>query len=95
MADETGSKESLQVAYSAAQQDLEDLERAATALCQELDGEDVLSDSSTVRCLRTLSGRMASCLKDALFAGAKKTLGVVSTHYIMNLLGVSAWLRRP
>lgn len=33
---------------------------------------------------------MASHLKDALFAGVKKTLGVVSTHYIIKLSGVSA-----
>ena len=85
MADETAVKEVLQVAYSSAQKDLMDLEGAAVAACQELDGEGGLSGSSVASRMRSLSGQVAERLKSAFHLGVQRTLGVVSTHYVMNI----------
>ena len=85
MADETTAKEALQVAYSSAQKDLVDLEGATMAACQELEGEGGLSGSSVASRLRSLGGQVAKRLKSVFRLGVQRTLGVVSTHYIMDL----------
>ena len=85
MADETTAKEALQVAYSSAQKDLVDLEGATMAACQELEGEGGLSGSSVASRLRSLGGQVAKHLKSVFHLGVQRTLGVVSTHYIMYL----------
>ena len=85
MADETATKEALQVAFTSVQKDLENLERAAVAACQELEGEGRPSGSSLASRLRSLGGRVAERLKGALRLGVQKALGVVSTHYVLDL----------
>ena len=85
VADETSAKEALQVAYSSAQKDLVDLEGATMAACQELEGEGGLSGSSVASRLRSLGGQVAKRLKCAFRIGVQRTLGVVSTHYVMDL----------
>lgn len=67
--DEAAGKESLQTTYNAAQKELSDLEDAAITVCQELEGKNMLSGSSTISRLRALGGQMSSRLKDALFLG--------------------------
>ena len=84
MADETTVKEALQVAYSSVQKDYEDLEGAAVAMCQGLEGEGGSSGSSLASCLRSLGDWVAERLRGALRLGIQKALGVVSTHYIVN-----------
>ena len=83
MADETAAREALQVAYSSAQKDYEDLEEAAAAACQGLEGEGS-SGSSLAGRQRSLGGRLTERLKGALRLGVQKALVVVSTHYIVN-----------
>ena len=61
------AKEALQVAYSSVQKDYEDLEGAAVAACQGLEGEGGSSDSSLVSRLRSLGDRMAEQLKGAIY----------------------------
>ena len=85
MTDETAQKEALQVAYTSAQRDYEDLERAVVAACREVEGEGGPSGSSVTSGLRSLGGRVAERLKGALCLGVQKTLSVVSTHYIIDL----------
>ena len=77
MAEETTAKKALQVAYSLAQKDFEDLEGAAVAVCQGLEREGSSGRSLASR-LRSLGDRVAERLKGAL------RLGDVSTHYIIN-----------
>ena len=84
VADETAVKEALQVTLTSAQDEHEDLERTAVAACQELKGEGGSSGSSVASRLRTLGGQMTERLKDACRLGVQRTLGVVSTHYIMD-----------
>jgi hypothetical protein len=85
VADEIAAKEALQVAYSSAQNDLADLEGTAVAACQELVGEGGSSGSSAASRLRSLGGQVAEHLKSAFCLGVQRTLGVVSTHYVMDL----------
>ena len=79
MADEIAQKEALQVAYTSAQRDYEDLEGAVLAACREVEGEGGSSGSSVTSRLRSLDNWVAERLKGAL------RLGVVSTHYIIDL----------
>ena len=83
MVEKTVAKEAHQVAYSSAQRDYEDLEGAALAACQGLEGEGS-SGSSLASRLRSLGDRLTERLKGALRLGVQKALGIVSTHYIIN-----------
>jgi len=76
-------KEALQVVYSLAQKDYEDLEGAVMAAGQGVEGEGS-SGSSLASRLRSLGDRLTEHLKGALCLGVQKALGVVSTHYIVN-----------
>ena len=84
MAEETTAKEALQVEYTSAQRDYEDLEEAAVAPCQGADGEGSLSGSSVVSRLRFLGDQEAERLKGALRLGVQKALGIVSMHYVVD-----------
>ena len=95
MADETAVKEALQAAYSSAQKDLTDLEGAAVATCQELEGEGGSSGSSVASRLRSLGGRVAERLRSTFRLGVQRTLAVASTHYDMNLEQVATGYRPP
>ena len=92
VADETAVKENLQVAYSSAQKDLVDLEGATVAACQELEGEGGSSGSSVASRLQSLGSQVAEHLKSAFRLGVQRTLGVVSTHYVINLERVAMGL---
>ena len=85
MVDETAAKEAAQIVLTATQAEQADLEQTAVAVCQELEGEGGSSGSSVASRLRSLSGRVTERLKDAFRLGVQKTLGVASTHYVMDL----------
>ncbi|XP_039806935.1 uncharacterized protein LOC120670831 [Panicum virgatum] len=85
VADETTAKEALQVAFTSMQDEHEDLETTAVAVCQELEGEGGLSGSSVASLLRSLGGQVIERLKGALRLGVQKALGMVSTHYVLDL----------
>jgi hypothetical protein len=90
VADETTVKEALQVAFTSAKNEHEDLERTAVAVCQELEGEGASSGSSVASCLQSLSGRVIERLKGALRLGVQKTLSVVLTQYVLDLEQVAS-----
>ena len=69
MVEETTAKEALQVAYSSVQKDYEDLEGAAMAACQVLEGEGSSLGSSLASRLRSLGDRVAERLKGTLRLG--------------------------
>ena len=83
--DEAAAKEAPQVAYSSPQKDVVDLEGATVAACQELEGEGGSPGSSVASRLRSLGSQVAEHLKSAFRLGVQRTLGVVSTHYVMDL----------
>ena len=78
-------KEAPKVAYSSAQKDLVDPEGAAVAACQEIEGEGGSSGSLVASRLQSLGSQVAEHLKSAFRLGVQRTLGVVSTHYVMDL----------
>ena len=86
---ETAAKEAVQVALMSAQGELEDLERTAVAVCQELEGEGGSSGSSVASRLRSLGGRVAERLRSTFCLGVQRTLAVASMHYDMNLKQVA------
>ena len=79
------SREALQTAYEASQQELSTLERAVIDVCERHEDKEARSGSSTVSRLRALSDHVDSRVRDALLVGVKKALGVVSTHYQVDL----------
>ena len=61
------------------------------AVCQELEGEGGPSGSLVASRLRSLGGWVTERLKGALRLGVQKALGVVSTHYVLDLEQVSTF----
>jgi len=55
------------------------------AACLVVEGEGGPSDSSLASRLRSMGDRVAERLKGALRLSVQKALGVVLTHYIINL----------
>ena len=90
MADETTAKEAVNTALMAAQAEYTDLERTTVSVCQELEGEGAVSDSSVISRLRALGGRIAEHAKSTFRLGVLRALAVASTHYIMDLQRVSS-----
>jgi hypothetical protein len=75
----------LQAAYDSSQQDLGLLEQAALDACQSIDEGTGPSGSSVASHLRALGGHVAEHMKGALRLGIQKTLGVVTSHYVVDL----------
>ena len=90
MADETATKEVVNTALMAAQAEYADLERTAVSVCQELEGDGVVSGSSVISRLRALGGRITEHAKSTFRLGVLRALAVASTHYIMDLQRVSS-----
>ena len=55
------------------------------AACREVEGEGGPSGSSVTSRLRFLGGRVSERLKGALHLGIQKALGMVLTHYLVDL----------
>ena len=69
MADETAAKEAVNTALTAVQDEYAELEQAAVAVCQELEGEGALSGSSVASRLRALGDRVAERAKSTFRHG--------------------------
>jgi hypothetical protein len=77
--------QSLQVAYNEAQGKLKALEAAALEVCRELEGTEGQSSGSSIASrMRSLGALVTECLRGALRLGVQKTLGLTSTHYILD-----------
>ena len=85
MAESSTQAEALQVAYTKAQEEFRDLEGATLAVCSEIEGTSGASGSSLSSRLRSLGGRVVERVKGTLRLGVWKTVGVVSTHYLVDL----------
>ena len=90
MANSSAQVEALQVTYTKAQEEFRDLESAALAVCPEIEGGVGVSGSSLSSRLRSLGGRIVERVKGALRLGVWKTLGVVSTYYLIDLEALTA-----
>ena len=74
MADETAANEAVSTALMAAQAEYTDLERTAVSVCQELEGEGIVSGSSVISRLRALGGRIAEHAKSTFRLGVLDAL---------------------
>jgi hypothetical protein len=80
----------IQTAYDSSQQELEDLQTAAIEVCQGMEEGEVQTGSSMASFLRALGGHITWRMRNALRLAVQKTLGVVVSHYRVNLGALSA-----
>jgi hypothetical protein len=85
MGNRTTQAESLQTAYNFSQQELKELWSAALEACQEVKEGDVQAGSSMASRLRALGRHVTQHLRRALHLGIQNSLGVVVSHYQVNL----------
>jgi hypothetical protein len=81
--------ESLQTAYNSSQQELEELRDSALEACQGAEEGEVQAGSSMASHLRALGRHITQRMHRALHLGVQKALGVVASHYQVDLEAVS------
>jgi hypothetical protein len=77
------------MAYNSSQQELEELQAAALEACQEVEEGEAQAGTSMESRLRALGGHVTRRMRRALHLGVQKALGVVASHYQVNLEAVS------
>jgi hypothetical protein len=77
------------MAYNSSQQELEELRAASLEACQEVEEGEVQAGSSMASCLRALGGHVTRLMRRALHLGVQKALGVVASHYQVDLVAIS------
>jgi hypothetical protein len=77
------------MAYNSSQQELEELRATALEACQGVEEGEVQAGSSVASRLRALSRHVTQCVHRALHLGVQKALGVVSSHYQVDLEAIS------
>jgi hypothetical protein len=82
--------ETLQTAYKSSQRELEELRSAALETCQEVEEGEAQAGSSLASRLCALGGHVSRRMRRALHLGVKKALGVVRSHYEVNLEAVAS-----
>jgi hypothetical protein len=82
--------ETLQTAYNSSQQELEEMQPAALETCQEVEKGEARAGSSLASRLRALGGHVSRRMRCTLHLGVKKALGVVRSHYEVNLEAVAS-----
>jgi myosin heavy subunit len=81
--------QAVQMACNSSQQELEELRAAALEACQAVEEGEVQVGSSMASCLCALSRHITQCMRRALHLGVQKALGVVVSHYQVDLEAVS------
>jgi len=76
VADETAAKKAVNTALMAAQVEYAELERTAVSMCQELEGDGVVSGSSVVSRLRALGGRISEHAKSTFRLGVLRAFSL-------------------
>jgi hypothetical protein len=77
--------QAIQTAYNSSQHELEELRAAALEACQGIEEGEAQAGSSMASRLRTLGGHVTRRMRRALHLGVQKALGVVASHYRVNL----------
>jgi hypothetical protein len=80
----------LQVAYDSSEQELVELRAAALETCQAAKEGEVQAGSSLASRLRALGGNVSRRMCRVLHLGVQKALGVVQSHYEVNLEAVAS-----
>jgi hypothetical protein len=86
----TSRAETLQTAYDSSEQELVELRAAALETCQAVEEGEAQAGSSLASRLRALGGHVSRRMRRALRLGVQKALGVVRSHYEVNLEAVAS-----
>jgi hypothetical protein len=79
----------IQRAYNSSQQELEELRAAALEACQVVEEGEVQAGSLMASRIRALSRHVTQRMRRGLHLGVQKALGVVASHYQVDLEAVS------
>jgi hypothetical protein len=85
----TTQAQAIQTAYNSSQQELEELQAPTLETCQGIEEGEAQAGSSMASCLRALGGHVTQRMYRALHLGVQKALGVVVSHYRVNLEAIS------
>jgi hypothetical protein len=86
----TNRAETLQAAYNSSEQELVGLRTVTLVACQAIEEGEAQAGSSLASRLRALGGHVSRRMRHALHLGAQKALGVVRSHYEVNLEAVAS-----
>jgi hypothetical protein len=86
----TNQAEMLQAAYNSSEQELVGLRTATLEACQVIKEGEAQAGSSLASRLRALGGHVSRRMRCALHLGIQKALGVVRSHYEVNLEAVAS-----
>jgi hypothetical protein len=78
--------ETLQAAYNSSEQELVELRTATLEACQAVEEGEAQAGSSLASRLRALGGHVSRRMRGALHLGVQKALGMVRSHYEVNLV---------
>jgi hypothetical protein len=77
------------MAYNSSQQELEELQATALKTCQGIEEGEAQAGSSMASRLSALGGHVTQHMRCALHLGVQKALGVVVSHYPVDLEAIS------
>jgi hypothetical protein len=80
----------LHAAYNSSEQELVELRTATLEACLAVEEGEAQAGSSLASRLRALSGHVSRRMRRALHLGVQKALGVVRSHYEVNLEAVAS-----
>jgi hypothetical protein len=80
----------LQAACNSSEQKLVELRTATLVACQAVEESEAQAGSSLASHLRALGGHVSRRMRRALHLGVQKALGVVRSHYEVNLEAVAS-----
>jgi hypothetical protein len=85
----TTQAQAIQTAYNSSHQELEELQATALEACQGIEEGEAQVGSSMASCLRALGGHVTQRMRRSLHLGVQKALGMVVSHYRVNLEVIS------
>jgi hypothetical protein len=85
----TTQAQAIQIAYNSSQQELEELQAATLEACQGIEEGEAQDGSSMVSRLHALGRHVTQRMHRALHLGVQKALGMVVSHYRINLRAIS------
>jgi hypothetical protein len=86
----TNLAETLQAAYNSSEQDLVELRAAALETCQAVEEGEAQAGNSLASRLRALGEHVSRHMRRTLHLGVQKALGMVRSHYEVNLEAVAS-----
>jgi hypothetical protein len=81
----TNRAETLQAAYNSSEKEFVGLRTVTLEACQAIEEGEAQAGSSLASRLRALGGHVSRPMRRALHLGVQKALGVVRSHYEVNL----------